>query len=304
MSHLQTWTCRCPGGLRHGRRWEVSSSSAIFVIPAKLNDRIRQQFYRQAGSWGSVIPRCGKTWQWNSASRCYRRWFLIISHYTIQHCTCCFFSRVSGQRNLVECYVQGAKALQSTWNHGWNSPSKVATSPKAVFSPPRGGPCCAIGEQKVKHWLVYAWKAHGDPCCWPDAPATLSSNTVHKKGLSGAAGFKSIALELSTRLGTLVDLFRHSSILYISWWCFKSKKLFYLKKLDVRNINSVYTKYLDQANLQVPLHLAEGQTPWKSCVERRFFVCLESCAEKVREIRRFEGMPVPKQCENVYWLIL
>ena len=222
MSHLHmdsTWTCRCPGGLRHGRHWEVSSSSAIFVIPAKLNDRIRQQFYGQAGSLG-LVPE-NEVWV-NSASRCYWTWFLIMPCNTAYAAP---FSRVSGQRNLVECYVQGAKALQSTWNHGWNSPSKVATSPKAVFSPPRGGPCCAIGEQKVNHWLVYAWKAHGDPCCWPDAPATLSSNTVHKKGLSGAAGFKSITLELSTRLGTLLDLFRHSSM-YISWWCFRSKKVF------------------------------------------------------------------------------
>lgn len=36
---------------------------------------------------------------------------------------------------------------------------------------------------------------------------------------------------------------------------------------------------------------------WSGCL-------FESFAEKVREIRRFEGMPVPKQCENVSFYIL
>lgn len=87
----------------------------------------------------------------------------------------------------------------------------------------------SVGEHKINHRLVYATVRH------------LAT---------GAIGFKSITLELSTRLGTFLT---SGSPVSMYFHDVSSPRNFVSKKLDLRNIKC------DQANLQVPLPLAEGQ---------------------------------------------
>lgn len=110
---------------------------------------------------------------------------------------------------------------------------------------------------------------------------------------TGVIGFKSITLELSTRLGIFLKSVSPVSMYFhdVSWNPRSSKEVG-PKKYQV--------PWPGKSTSATPPCRRPGHTlhpVWSGCL-------FESSPEKVREIRRFEGMPVPKQCENVCFYML